>query len=215
MRILLIGPPGVGKGTQAAKLQKRTGAVPLASGDIFRAELKNETELGKLAKSYIDRGELVPDEVTIRMMAERLRSDKIRECGFILDGFPRTVAQAEALDRLLDEMDLPLRVIVALDVPDDIVVDRIGGRRTCPSCGEIFHIANKPPRVENVCDKCGSGLVVRTDDRPETIRERLRVFHENTEPVELYYQNKGLLRRIDGTASPDEVYQSILDALSG
>lgn len=215
MRILLIGPPGVGKGTQAARLQAKSGAVPLASGDIFRAELKNQSELGMLAKSYIDRGELVPDEVTIRMMADRLRCGKIQECGFILDGFPRTVAQAQALDALLAEMNLPLDVIVALDVPDEVVIGRIGGRRTCPNCREIFHIENKPPKVANVCDNCGSGLVVRTDDRPETISERLRVFHENTEPVETYYENKGLLRRIDGTASPDSVFQSILDALSG
>lgn len=196
-------------------LQAQSGAVPLASGDIFRAELKNETSLGVLAKSFIDRGELVPDEVTIGMMADRLRNDKVRECGFILDGFPRTVAQAEALDDLLLEMNLPLNVVVALDVPDDIVVDRIGGRRTCPNCREIFHITNRPPQTANACDRCGSGLVVRTDDRPETIRERLRIFHESTEPVEAYYENKGLLRRIDGTASPDSVYQSILDALSG
>lgn len=215
MRILLIGPPGVGKGTQAGRLQAASGAVPLASGDIFRHELKDETELGRLAKSFIDRGELVPDEVTIEMMADRLKSDKIRECGFILDGFPRTVPQAEALDRLLDELHLPLHVVVALDVPDDVVVGRISGRRSCPNCREIFHMESRPPKVENVCDRCGSGLVVRTDDRPETIRERLRVFHENTEPVEAYYENKDLLRRIDGTASPDAVYQSILDALSG
>jgi adenylate kinase len=213
MRILLIGPPGVGKGTQAALLHEKTGAVPLASGDIFRAEIKNQTELGQLAKSYSDRGELVPDEVTIRMMEAKLQCPTIRECGFILDGFPRTVPQAEALAQLLERMELPLGAVIALDIDDEIVVERLGGRRTCPNCGEIFHVQYRSPKVENVCDNCGSELVVRTDDRPETIRERLRIFHENTEPVEAWYQNKGLLRRIDGSASRDEVFRSILDAL--
>lgn len=213
MRILLIGPPGVGKGTQAGLLQQETGAVPLASGDIFRAEIKNQTELGLLAKSYSDRGELVPDEVTIRMMGAKLQCQAIRDCGFILDGFPRTVGQAEALENLLAEMGLPLDAVVALVVDDEIVVERLSGRRTCPTCGAIYHVSNKPPKVEDVCDQCGSGLVVRADDRPDTIRERLRVFHENTEPVEAWYQNKGLLRRIDGSASRDEVFASILAAL--
>ncbi len=213
MRILLIGPPGVGKGTQAARLQAKTGAVPLASGDIFRAEVRNLTELGKLAKSYMDKGDLVPDDVTIRMMESRLLDPKVKECGFILDGFPRTVPQAVALDALLETMDLALGRVIALDIEDDVVVDRLSGRRTCPSCEEIFHIKTRPPKQANRCDKCGSALTVRPDDQPETIRERLRVFHENTEPVETYYQNKGLLRRIDGSASPDEVFKSILAAL--
>lgn len=214
MRILLIGPPGVGKGTQATLLQGKFGAVPLASGDIFRAEIKNQTELGRLAKSYTDRGELVPDEVTIRMMGAKLQCQTIRDCGFILDGFPRTVAQAKALENLLAEMGLPLDAVVALVVDDDIVVHRLSGRRTCPSCGAIYHTENKPPLVENVCDKCGSGLVVRADDSPDTIRERLRVFHESTEPVEAWYANKGLLRRIEGSASRDDVFASILAALA-
>jgi adenylate kinase len=213
MRILLIGPPGVGKGTQAGRLQAHSGAVPLASGDIFRSEIRNQTELGLLAKDYMDRGELVPDEVTIRMMEGRLLEPKVQECGFILDGFPRTVAQAVALDGLLDRMGLTLEKVVALDVDDEIVVDRLGGRRTCLKCGEIYHMRSRPPKTDEICDKCGSELAIRPDDRPETIRERLRVFHSSTEPVESYYENKGLLRRIDGSASPDEVFESILASL--
>ena len=213
MRILLIGPPGVGKGTQAARLQAKTGAVPLASGDIFRSELRNETELGKLAKSYMEKGDLVPDDVTIRMMESRLVDPKVAECGFLLDGFPRTVPQAVALDSLLEKMGLSLEKVIALDIEDDEVVDRLGGRRTCPNCGEIFHVRTRPPKAEGVCDKCGTALTIRPDDQPATIRERLRVFHVNTEPVEAYYQNKGLLRRIDGSATPDEVFASILSEL--
>lgn len=215
MRMLLIGPPGVGKGTQASMLQAESGAVPLASGDIFRTEIKHQTELGNLAKSYMDQGELVPDSLTIEMMRGRLLGPKVKECGFILDGFPRTVPQAVALDALLDELGLPLDVVIALDIEDDLVVDRLGGRLTCANCGEVFHAKTRPPKVDMTCDKCGSGLTVRVDDRPETIRERLRVFHLNTEPVETYYENKGLLRRIDGSASRNDVYQSILDALPG
>lgn len=213
MRILLIGPPGVGKGTQAQRLQSRFQATPLASGDIFRAELKEETELGKLAKGYIDRGELVPDSLTIDMMKGRLLDPTVAEHGFILDGFPRTVGQAEALDRLLEEIGARLDCVIALEVDDEVVVGRLGGRLTCLNCGEVFHRENRPPKVEGVCDRCGSELTVRADDQPETIRERLRVFHQNTEPVEDYYENKGLLRRIDGSATPEEVFESILAAL--
>jgi len=213
LRILLIGPPGVGKGTQAARLQAKTGAVPLASGDIFRAELRNQTELGKLAKSYMDKGDLVPDDVTIRMMESRLLDPKVKECGFILDGFPRTVPQAEALDDLLAKMGLSLEKVIALDIDDEDVLARLGGRRTCPNCGEIFHIQTRPPKKENVCDKCGSTLIIRPDDQPDTIRERLEVFHRNTEPVEAYYDAKGHMKRVDGEQTPDQVFQSILNAL--
>ncbi len=213
-RILLIGPPGVGKGTQASRLQAQTGAVPLASGDLFRSEIREGTDLGRLAKSYIDRGELVPDSVTIEMMRGRLSAARVREFGFLLDGFPRTVPQAEALERLLDELRLPLEAVMLLEVDDAVVVERLGGRLTCPNCGEVFHRVSRPPQVEGRCDRCGSELGVRTDDQPETIRERLRIYHQNTGPVVDYYENKGLLRRIDGSASPDEVFRSILAELS-
>jgi adenylate kinase len=213
MRLLLIGPPGVGKGTQAARLHERTGAVPLASGDIFRAELKKDSDLGKLAKSYMERGELVPDEVTIGIMECRLLDPEVRRCGFILDGFPRTVPQAEALDRLLERLDLTLSRAIALEVDDEVVIERLAGRRVCPKCGATFHVRTNPPQQEGICDRCGETLETRPDDREETIRERLRVFHENTEPVETYYQDKGLLRSLDGSASPDDVFASILNAL--
>lgn len=214
MRILLIGPPGVGKGTQAARLQAKSGAVPLASGDIFRSELRNQTELGKLAKSYMDKGDLVPDDVTIRMMEARLLDSKVKECGFLLDGFPRTVPQAEALDALLEKMGMPLEKVIALDIADEAVVERLGGRLTCPNCGEIYHMRTRPPKADKLCDKCGSELIVRPDDQRETIRERLQIFHQNTEPVEEYYEAKGMVRHVDGSASPDQVFQSILDALN-
>jgi len=186
----------------------------LASGDIFRSEIREQTELGRLAKSYIDRGELVPDSVTIDMMRGRLAQDRVREFGFLLDGFPRTVPQAEALDNLLAELKLPLENVLLLEVEDEVVVGRLGGRLTCPNCGEVFHLETRPPKTPGICDRCGSELAVRSDDRPETIRERLRVYHQNTAPVVEYYRNKGLLRRIDGSASPDAVYRSILAALS-
>jgi adenylate kinase len=212
-RILLIGPPGVGKGTQASRLQSMLGAKPLASGDIFRAHIREGSELGHLAKQYMDRGELVPDEVTIKMMRGLLLESQVREKGFILDGFPRTVAQAEALEALLGELQMPLESVFLLEVEDEVVVGRLGGRLTCLNCGEVFHVSNRPPKVADTCDKCGSPLTVRVDDRPETIRERLLVYHRNTEPVVDFYRNKGLLRRIDGSASPDDVLQSILSQL--
>ena len=163
----------------------------------------------------MDKGDLVPDDVTIRMMEARLLDPKVKECGFILDGFPRTVPQAEALDELLAKMGLSLERVIALDIDDEDVLARLSGRRTCPNCGEIFHIKSRPPKSENVCDKCGTELIIRPDDQPDTIRERLEVFHRNTEPVEKYYEDKGMLHHVDGELTPDQVFQSILDALSG
>ncbi len=215
MRLILIGPPGVGKGTQAAMLEERLGAKPLSSGVIFRAEIEAETDLGRLAKSYIDRGELVPNGVTIEMMAKRLRLDDVRKHGFILDGFPRTIRQAEALDKVLDEMDAHLDEVVSIEVDDDVVVRRLGGRLGCTKCGEIYHKESKPPKREGLCDRCDSPLIVRSDDQPETIRERLRVFRENTKPVVDYYREKGTLLVVDGAKSPEDVYQDIVKVIQG
>lgn len=210
MRLVLIGPPGVGKGTQAALLESRLGLKQLSSGVIFRAEIEAETDLGRLAQSYIDRGELVPNGITIEMMAKRIRSDEVRKKGFMLDGFPRTLRQAEALDKMLIEMEMALDEVVSLEVDEDTVVHRLSGRMGCTKCGELYHRDSKPPKREGLCDKCNSPLFVRTDDQPETIRERLRVFRENTQPVIDYYASQGILNRIDGSKDPEEVYEDIL-----
>lgn len=208
-RLILIGPPGVGKGTQAALLKSRMNVRPLSSGEIFRAEIDAETDLGRLAKRYIQHGELVPNGVTIEMMAKRLRADDIRKFGFVLDGFPRTVKQAEALDELLFEMEIGLDKVVSLEVDEEIVVQRLSGRMGCTKCGEIYHSINKPPMREGLCDHCNGPLFVRSDDQPETIRERLRVFAENTKPVIDYYAKSGSLQRIDASQDPEVVFAQI------
>lgn len=213
MRILLIGPPGVGKGTQAALLRDRTGAFPLASGDIFRYEIQNETELGKLASAYIQRGELVPDEVTIGMMSRHLARDEVKQNGYILDGFPRTVEQAIALDHVLDDLNLPFQAVVSIEVPEEMIVSRLSGRLICTGCGAVYHREAYPPQTDGVCDRCGSELKTRPDDNPETVRKRLQVFRESTAPVIAYYSQKGLLRRVDGSLPPETVYEHIVDGL--
>lgn len=209
--MVLIGPPGVGKGTQAALLQERLGPIPLSSGMIFRAEIDAETDLGHLAQSYIKRGELVPSGITIEMMRKRIGTDNVRKHGFILDGFPRNIRQAEALDEILVEMEIALDMVVSLDVPDEVVIQRLSGRIGCTKCGEIYHSVSHPPKRAGLCDKCDGPLIMRTDDQPETIKERLRVFHEQTAPVRGYYEAKGLLKRVDGTKTPEEVYSQIVD----
>lgn len=208
-RFILIGPPGVGKGTQAALLESRLGPKPISSGMIFRAEIEAETDLGRLAKSYIDRGELVPNGITIEMISKRIRSDEVRKHGFILDGFPRTIRQAEALTKLLDDMEIHLDKVISIEVDDDVVVKRLSGRLGCTQCGEIYHSENKPPKREGLCDKCNGPLVVRTDDQPETIRERLRIFKESTAPVIGYFETLGCLHRVDGSGSPESIYEQI------
>lgn len=213
MRLILIGPPGVGKGTQAALLESRLGIKQLSSGMIFRAEIEAETDLGRLAKSYIDRGELVPSGITIEMMAKRIRSDDARKKGFLLDGFPRTVRQAEALDSMLLDIELPIDLVVSIEVDDEVVVQRLSGRLGCTRCGEIYHRESKPPKRQEFCDKCNSPLFVRTDDQPETIRERLRVFRENTQPVIDHYAAQNLLLRVDGALDPEGVYEAILQGI--
>ena len=209
MRLILIGPPGVGKGTQAKLLEERTGAKHLSSGMIFRSEIEAETDLGRLAKSYIDHGQLVPNGVTIQRMAKRLRSDEVRKQGFILDGFPRTVRQATELMEILDEMGVKVDRVVSLEVDDDVVVERLAGRINCNKCGEVYNDVSKPPKRPGLCDKCNSQLIIREDDKPDAIRERLRGFRAETAPVIHFYDQRRELRRVDAHMSPDEVYAEI------
>ena len=210
LRIILIGPPGVGKGTQSALLEARLSVTTLSSGEIFRREIEAQTDLGRLAKRYIEHGELVPNGVTIEMMAKRLREPNIRKHGFVLDGFPRTVKQAEALDELLFDLDMGLDKVVALHVPEEVVLERLTGRMGCTRCGEIYHARSKPPKREGLCDVCNGPLFVRQDDQPETIRHRLEVFAQDTAPVIAYYETTGTLQRIDGGLDPEEIYKQIV-----
>ncbi|HWD38679.1 MAG TPA: adenylate kinase [Fimbriimonas sp.] len=212
MRLILIGPPGVGKGTQSALLMERLGIKQISSGDIFRREIEAETDLGRLAKRYIDHGELVPNGVTIEMIAKRLRDEEVRRKGFVLDGFPRTVRQAEALDEMLFEMEIDLDKVVSIEVPEDLIVQRLTGRMGCTKCGEIYHSSSKPPKREGLCDVCNGPLFVRTDDQPETIRERLHVFQQNTMPVIEYYESTGSLHRVDGSVGPEDTYAQIVNS---
>ena len=213
LRLILIGPPGVGKGTQSALLTSRLGLKALSSGDIFRREIEAETDLGRLAKRYIQHGELVPNGVTIEMMAKRLRDEDARKNGFVLDGFPRTVRQAEALDEILFEMEMGLDKFISIEVAEETILHRLAGRMGCTKCGEIYHSRNKPPLREGLCDKCNGPLFVRTDDQPETILERLRVFKETTAPVIDYYAKTGSLLRVDGSVGPEDTYRQIIESI--
>jgi adenylate kinase len=213
LNLVLLGPPGSGKGTQGERLQEDFRLPYYATGDILRAAVRDETELGKTAKEYMDRGDLVPDEVIIGVIADRIESSEAAD-GFILDGFPRTTPQAEALDRKLEELGKELTAALLIDVPEEEVVRRLGGRRTCEKAGHVFHVDFNPPQSEGVCDIDGSPLLIRDDDKPEVIRHRLRQYREKTEPLVSYYDDKGLLRRIAGTAPPDEVGAEIRALLS-
>ena len=212
LRLILIGPPGVGKGTASALLTSRLGIVALSSGEIFRREIEAQTDLGRLANRYIAHGELVPNGVTIEMMSKRIREPEIRKHGFVLDGFPRTTKQALALEELLTEIEEPLTKVVSLEIGDDEVVARLSGRLGCTRCGEIYHSHNKRPMREGLCDMCNSPLFVRSDDEPETIRERLRIFRETTAPVIAFYGERGLLQRVE-SVGPEETFAAIVGPL--
>jgi adenylate kinase len=204
LNLVLLGPPGSGKGTQGERLQEDFRLPYYATGDILRAAVRDETELGQTAKEYMDRGDLVPDEVIIGVIIERLDDPEAAD-GFILDGFPRTLPQAEALDEDLVKLERALSAALLIDVPDEEVVRRLGGRRTCAKNGHVFHLEFDPPKEPDACDIDGSRLVVRDDDKPEVIRHRLEQYHSKTEPLVGYYDEKGLLRRVDGAQTPDEV----------
>ena len=208
MKIILFGAPGAGKGTQAELICQRLAIPSVSTGNIIREAIRGGTELGKLAKNFTDNGKLVPDEVVIGMIKERLAEDDCKG-GFILDGFPRTVPQAEALDAMGVEID----VVLSIEVNDDDIERRMSGRRSCPTCGATFHQQNNPPKQEGLCDKCGAGLVQRADDAAETVRARLAVYHEQTEPVKDYYKSKGKLREIDGTKTIEKTTEFAFAAL--
>jgi adenylate kinase len=214
MNIVFLGPPGAGKGTQAKILIERYGIPQISTGDMLREHRAKGTELGKKAQEYMDKGQLVPDEIILGMVKERLSQPDCQK-GFILDGFPRTVAQAEALDKLLEEMGKKLDFALALIVPDELLIERLTGRRTCKSCGMMYHIKYKPPKVDNKCDVCGGELYQRPDDNEETVRNRLKVYHESTAPLIEYYRKKGILREIDGGKSIEEITQQIIQILEG
>jgi len=212
MRTILLGPPGAGKGTQAQVLAQRAGVPQVATGDILRRAREEGTDLGRRAQSYMDRGELVPDEVMIGIIEQRLQEADARE-GFVLDGFPRTVPQAEALGELLLGLGMPLDAVLALDVPEEVIVRRLAGRRTCPGCGRSYHVESDPPPADGRCQNCGRELVTRPDDRAETVRERLGVYRRQTEPLKEYYQARGLLRQVDGLGTVEEVTERLQSAL--
>jgi adenylate kinase len=204
LNLVLLGPPGSGKGTQGERLQEDLRLPYYATGDILRAAVRDETELGRSAKQYMDRGDLVPDGLIVDMIGERIGSEEAAD-GFILDGFPRTVPQAEALAKKLGELGRELTGVLLIDAGDDEVVRRLGGRRTCADGGHVFHVEFNPPKQEGVCDVDGSELIVRDDDKPEVIRHRLEQYHEKTAPLIDFYDHQSLLRRIDGAAAPDDV----------
>ena len=212
MKIILMGPPGAGKGTQAEKLVELYQIPHISTGDMFRKAQKEGTALGLKAKSYMDQGQLVPDEVTVGIVKERLAEDDCKD-GFLLDGFPRTVQQADALDGILNELGMELDRVVNIEVDKTFLVDRLTGRRVCRTCGATFHVTNKAPKVEGVCDKCGGELYQRNDDKVETVSNRLDVYAAQTAPLIEYYQSKGIMSSIDGSKSMEDVLADIRTAL--
>ena len=213
MRVVLVGAPGAGKGTQAKFIAERYKIPQISTGDIFRANIAAKTQLGQEAKRYMDAGDLVPDEVTIGIVRDRLAKDDTKE-GFLLDGFPRTVTQAEALGAMLDELGTPLDVVLELQVDVDEVVRRLSGRRTCRKCGHVWHVEFDPPSKEGLCDVCGGELFQRDDDLPDTIRRRLEVYTEQTAPLVGFYKDAGLLRSIKAEGAVDEITERAIEALT-
>lgn len=210
--LVLFGPPGVGKGTQAERLKRSLNVAHVSTGDLFRDNLKRETELGKLAKSFMDRGALVPDEVTIGMVRERL-NEPDTQSGVIFDGFPRTIAQAEALDRLLEERGGQIEKVVFIDAPEEVLLQRLGDRYTCKRCGAVYNANSNPPKVAGVCDNCGGEVYQRPDDRPEVQKKRIEIYLEQTAPLIEYFERLGKLVRIDGQQTVEKVYADVMAAL--
>ena len=213
MKIVMLGAPGAGKGTQAIKIADKYDIPHISTGDIFRANIKGGTELGQKAKSYIDKGELVPDEVTIGMLLDRIAQDDCKN-GYVLDGFPRTIPQAESLTEALKSQGDRIDFALNIDVPDEAIIKRMSGRRACPKCGATYHIVYAAPKTVNICDKCGTELIIRSDDKPETVKDRLNVYHQQTEPLIAYYKTAGVLREVDGTQELPKVFEDVVAILS-
>ena len=212
MKIVMLGAPGAGKGTQAKKIAGKYGIPHVSTGDIFRANIKNGTKLGMQAKAYMDAGNLVPDEITIGMLLDRIHQEDC-EKGYVLDGFPRTIPQAESLTAALKERGESIDYAIDVDVPDENIIRRMSGRRACLSCGATYHIVYNAPKKEGVCDQCGEPLVLRDDDKPETVQNRLNVYHRQTQPLIDYYKKEGVLAQVDGTQDMEQGFQDIVKIL--
>lgn len=212
MKIIMLGAPGAGKGTQAKMIADKYHVPHISTGDIFRANIKNGTELGMEAKKYMDQGLLVPDELTVALVIDRIQADDCKN-GFVLDGFPRTIPQAEALDEALKGLGAAMDYAIDVDVPDENIINRMSGRRACLDCGATYHIVTIPTKVEGICDACGSKVVLREDDKPETVQKRLEVYHAQTQPLIDYYQAKNILKSVDGTQPMEDVFAAIVEIL--
>jgi len=213
MNIILMGLPGAGKGTQASEIVKKFPIPHISTGDMFRKAIKDETDLGKEAKSYMDRGELVPDEVTVGIVKERISEDDAKK-GFLLDGFPRTIDQAESLSQIMSELDREIDAVINIEVPEEELMNRLTGRRICEKCGTTYHLVFNPPKVDGICDIDGGKLYQREDDNPETVSNRLSVNVKQSKPILEYYNNKGVLKNIDGSKDIDEVTKDVIDILN-
>ena len=212
MKIIMLGAPGAGKGTQAKMIAEKYGIPHISTGDIFRYNIKNGTELGKEAKKYMDQGLLVPDELTVKILLDRVAKDDCKN-GYVLDGFPRTIPQAEVLAEALTKLGDRIDYAINVEVPDENIVKRMGGRRACVNCGATYHIEHVPPKKEGICDNCGSELILRDDDKPETVKNRLSVYHKQTQPLIDFYNGKGVLRTVDGTVDMKDVFNAIVAIL--
>ncbi len=212
MKIIMLGAPGAGKGTQAKMIADKYGVPHISTGDIFRANIKNGTELGMEAKKYMDQGLLVPDELTVKILLDRVAKDDCKK-GYVLDGFPRTIPQAEVLEEALANIGDKIDFAIDVDVPDENIVRRMSGRRACLSCGATYHIEHVPPKAEGICDRCGKELVLRDDDKAETVKNRLNVYHEQTQPLIDFYEKKGVLKSVDGTVDMQDVFAAIVSIL--
>lgn len=212
MKIIMLGAPGAGKGTQAKMIADKYDVPHVSTGDIFRANIKNGTELGMEAKKYMDQGLLVPDELTVKILLDRVSQPDCKN-GYVLDGFPRTIPQAEVLDKALAELGESIDYAIDVDVPDENIVKRMSGRRACVSCGATYHVVHVPPKKEGICDRCGSELILRDDDKPETVKNRLDVYHKQTQPLIDFYTKKGVLKTVDGTVDMQDVFKAIVAIL--
>ena len=212
MKIIMLGAPGAGKGTQAKQIAGKYQIPHISTGDIFRANIKEGTELGMKAKTFMDQGALVPDELTVALVVDRIQKDDCKN-GFVLDGFPRTIPQAEVLDKTLAEMGEKMDYAIDVDVPDENIVNRMGGRRACLSCGATYHVEFNPTKAEGICDACGAQTVLRDDDKPETVQKRLTVYHDQTQPLIDYYKNQNILKSVDGTQPMEAVFDAIIGIL--